>query len=294
MTSHHNRLIGNSDILPQLYSAYDKGSLHSSLLFSGPKGVGKFQMALSLAHFLLVNGENIDISSKMASGSHPDFKILKPAEDANIIAVDQVRAINDFLRFTAIESKNKVVIIDSLDDMNNNAANALLKILEEPPENSYFICIAYSIGKILPTIRSRCRIENFNKIPFEEFTGHFSSYSGNIDDLYRISSGSIGVAHSMIKNDIDTILELVRSITGGNRSYQNLKQLAAHFTENAEKWEICYKALWLELQTKAKNNARNNQFDPRSADRVENLMKFIYNAKSSHLDVQQTIIGALS
>jgi len=300
MTWHHSggpSIIGHAKLFIRLTNAYKANRLHNSLIFSGPKGVGKCKTAMHLAHFLLANGnDNIDITNKMQNGSHPDFKLLTPEDDSDIISVDQVRKINDFLRFTNIESKNKVIVIDSLDSMNNNAANALLKILEEPPENCFFICIVHSIGKILPTIRSRCRIENFHKITKTDFQSHFErfSFQGNIDDLHTTSSGSIGAANLLIENDFAELISLIREIIGGKRTYLNVKKLAEAFSNNNVKWEICYKLLWLELHEKFKNEALNNSYDPNKIDRIEDLMAFIYNAKKSHLDVQQTILGALS
>lgn len=299
MNWHHKNssdILEHNKSLEQLLSFYKEKKLHNSLMFSGQKGIGKFECAALLSHYILTDAaDSTDISNKMANGSHPDFRILRTAEDSKIISVDQIREINEFLRFTNVESKNKVIIIDSLDNLNNNAANALLKILEEPPLNCYFICLVHSIGKILPTIRSRCSITNFKPISKNAFLEFFKFHEPtlNIEGLYNLSSGSIGFANELIKNNFTEIVSLIRHIVGGNRSYANIKQLAEFFAKDESSWNIAFRILKMELHAKMKKEALEESHNTNSANKIEDLLNFLYNGKKSHLDVQQTILGAL-
>ena len=134
------------------------------MLITGPKGVGKATLAYRFARFILSGGMdknksdnlfgdseiNFDMNpenpvfSRIISKSHPDLMVLETNkdEDKNEITVDDVREINNFIRMTSGDSGWKVVIIDSVDEMNTNAANAILKILEEPPEKSVLLLIS--------------------------------------------------------------------------------------------------------------------------------------------------------
>lgn len=156
-----------------LESVLSKKMPHAWLL-SGPRGIGKATFAFRIARFLFSQPEqqgalSLDtdpsgsITHRIAQKSFTDLLVLeepfinddgKPVKE---LSVHMVREIGHFLRLSASESKHRIVIIDSVDDMNANAANALLKLLEEPPAHAYLFLISHSPGKVLPTLRSRCR-----------------------------------------------------------------------------------------------------------------------------------------
>ena len=161
-------------------------------MISGERGIGKATFAYKFARFLLdpnrsektLNTSPDSQSNRLvSSNSHPDLKVierdyietdrkkvLKAIKDGEamseselqnlkksaFIRIDDVRTINDFMAKKSSQDGWRVVIVDSIDDMNAAAANALLKILEEPPAKSVIMLISHNVGKLLPTIKSRC------------------------------------------------------------------------------------------------------------------------------------------
>tara|TARA_R110002110_G_scaffold14698_1_gene67618 strand:+ start:34475 stop:35461 length:987 start_codon:yes stop_codon:yes gene_type:complete len=139
--------------------------LPHALLLSGPRHIGKARLALALARKLLceepVDGLNCGHCRAClfsANGSHGDFRWLQPEEKSRVIKVDQVRALVEFTTKTAGFGKRKVVVIDPADEMNMNAANALLKSLEEPAPDTFLLLICDRLQKVPATVRSRCQI----------------------------------------------------------------------------------------------------------------------------------------
>ncbi|MBL4839063.1 MAG: DNA polymerase III subunit delta' [Kordiimonadaceae bacterium] len=166
--------------------AFNSDRLHHAWLISGPKGIGKATLAWQFAKFLLTqttndggpglfgeeltteaqtlhtDPESADIQ-RIKAGGHGGLIVAERSENektgkmrANIV-IDDVRKVINFFAQTSAEGGWRVAIVDAADEMNSNAANALLKILEEPPEKAIIFLVAHSPGKLLPTIRSRCR-----------------------------------------------------------------------------------------------------------------------------------------
>ena len=112
----------------------------------------------------------IAVSHLLAARSHPDFRMLERLENAKTgnlsrnISVDQVRGLGEMLGVTPSLSAWRAIVIDAADDLEASAANALLKMLEEPPANTIFLLVAHAPGRLLPTIRSRCRRLDFERL----------------------------------------------------------------------------------------------------------------------------------
>lgn len=169
-------LFGHDLARKSLAGAYRAGKLHHALLFAGRQGIGKATLAFHLAHHIFSHSDHrqapadlaeIDTASQsfrlVAQGAHPGLLHLsrpyvqRDKKFKTVITVDEVRRISRFLSLTPPDGGYRIVIVDPVDDMNTNAANALLKNLEEPPPKTLFVLIAHSIGRLLPTIRSRCQ-----------------------------------------------------------------------------------------------------------------------------------------
>lgn len=178
-------LVGHDAIRDMLASAYRLGKLHHGLMFAGARGIGKATLAFHLAYHLMRYPDHRTAPEKLeapdptsglfrqiATGAHPAILHLsRPYNDKtktfkSVITVEEIRRVSRFLSMTASDGSPRVVIVDPADDMNVNAANALLKNLEEPPARTHFILITHAPGRLLPTIRSRCQVQAFH--PLEE------------------------------------------------------------------------------------------------------------------------------
>lgn len=170
-------LFGHAGAEEMLAEQVREGKLHQGLIVSGREGIGKATLAYRLARHLLAEpgerdpfGVTLDVgpqtraSRQVAALSHPGLLVLRRPWDAKAkrfataITVEEVRRLRSFLGMAADEGSWRVVIVDQADDLNVNAANALLKSLEEPPARTIFVLLSCEVGRLLPTVRSRCRI----------------------------------------------------------------------------------------------------------------------------------------
>jgi len=192
--------IGNRKIVERLRTKLRETRFPHGLIFSGPEGVGKHACATMLAKALNCRnaaiGDFCDVCPscrKIESGVHPDVITATVQEDATQIKIAQVREMLSVLDLQPLEGRNKVFIIDPADALTLEAANALLKGLEEPPENTFFILITVNVQELLLTVRSRCQIYHFIPLTLDEIRQH-----GITDELtIRWSQGSIGRARSL-------------------------------------------------------------------------------------------------
>ena len=216
-------LFGHETAESALRRLFEAGRLPHALLLCGPRGIGKATFAFRLARFILASegsqrgllGENDGdglavapdgaLFRRVAAGGHADLLTIERGYDPRRrrlrgeIVVDDTRQIVTFLRLTAAEGGWRVVVVDGADEMNRSAANALLKILEEPPRRALLLLVAHSPGRLLPTIRSRCR--RFPLAPLAPATVHrlLGRYrpdlsTAEIDALTALAGGSIGRA----------------------------------------------------------------------------------------------------
>lgn len=180
---HNKSLLGHEAAEQEFLASWQSGRLAHAWLLTGPKGIGKASLAFRIARFALAGGgeakgglfgdsapptlqmdESHPIFRRVAAGGHADFKLIergwaddKQSRRKTEITIDEVREINGFMNLTPAEGGWRVVIVDAADEMNRNSANAILKILEEPPKNAILLLVSHSPGRLLPTIRSRCR-----------------------------------------------------------------------------------------------------------------------------------------
>jgi DNA polymerase-3 subunit delta' len=164
-------------------AARARGRLHHAWLLTGPEGAGKATFAYRAARRLLgapadpaygVLGASPDhpVSRQVIARSHPDLFVLERlGEDGKVrkvIPVDEARALSEFFSKSPASAPHRVAIVDAIDDLNVNAANAILKTLEEPPPHGVLLMVSHSPGRLLPTIRSRCRRLAFAPLPLDQ------------------------------------------------------------------------------------------------------------------------------
>jgi DNA polymerase III subunit delta' len=241
-------IVGQDRAVGQISDAWKRGALHHAWLLAGPKGVGKATFAREAATRVLADaaGPPVDapgletpedhrIAKLVEAGSHPDLRWLdrlvndKTNNLARNITVDQVRSLGDLFDLTPALSPWRVVVIDSIDDLEKSAANALLKMLEEPPANTIFFLVSHSPGRLLPTVRSRCRRLDFQSLDDDAMTSVLAKSLPDQKDFERarviaVAGGSVGRAIALAKLDLVGLEEKAIKIlrqgdpTNGRRS----------------------------------------------------------------------------
>jgi DNA polymerase III subunit delta' len=213
------RLLGHEAAEKTLLAAHQSGRLHHAWLISGPRGIGKATLAWRFARFLLCGQheaglfgggpENLDVSSDAPGRSnfdaraHPDLFHVRRTLNPDTgrmraeIAVDDVRDLGNRMRMTS--GGWRVAIVDAADEMNRNSANAVLKILEEPPPKAVLLIVAHAPGRLLPTIRSRCRRLTLQPLADDIVIRLLGDYAPELKEqerlaLARLAEGSIGRA----------------------------------------------------------------------------------------------------
>lgn len=214
---------GHESLERDVLAAWNSGRMPHAWLLTGTKGIGKATFAYRMARFVLAGkesqpdlfGTQLPATSLSLTPEHPlvnrmiaeslsDLFVLETPEEGKAITVDEVRKLSHFLRLTPSESLWKLVIIDSVDDLNRQAANALLKLLEEPPSFALILLISHSPFGLLPTIRSRCRVVKMHIPPYEQFEAFLREACGELDQessaqLFLLSDGAPGLATLLVE-----------------------------------------------------------------------------------------------
>lgn len=227
---HTSHLYGHQPAQDAFLNAFNSGRMHHAWLISGPKGVGKATLAWRLARFLLAMPENdggmfaapkpetLDIpdtnpvAHRLRALSEPRlFLIRRPWNDKTEtlrqdITVDETRKLQTFLGLSAADGGRRVVIVDAADEMNRNAANGILKLLEEPPAKVTFLLIAHQPADLLPTIRSRCRDLRLGPLTPQDLNNALTQAGAEVppsqrEPLAQLAGGSVGEAYRLTTLD---------------------------------------------------------------------------------------------
>ncbi|QZD89582.1 AAA family ATPase [Qipengyuania aurantiaca] len=231
-------LVGHEAAWEAWRAALSGERMHHAWLLAGKKGLGKASFAQAAARELL---------GAPAQSEHPDILTLtygpknkdeakkrddgKPYELARGIKVDQVREVQRRLTTRPTMGSKRVVIIDPADDMEVSASNALLKSLEEPPQGTYFLLVAHSPARLLPTIRSRCRTVRFPALPASAMDELLRNLAPKADIATRdaaiaAAAGSPGAALAFVELELGKAAQLMRRIVDeGDRDFSLRGQL---------------------------------------------------------------------
>jgi len=245
-------IVGQDKAIEQFASAWATRKLHHAWLLAGPKGVGKASFAHAAARRVLADAagppsELAGIASDdkhsmvrlIEAGSHPDMRWLRRVENektgnlARNISVDQIRGLGDLFDLSPAMSDWRVAVIDTIDDLEGSGANALLKMLEEPPPNSLFFLVSHAPGRLLPTIRSRCRRLDFQALGDDAMTSILESEApelspGERRKIIPMSFGSAGRARAFAELSLakleDAALAILRRGDPTNARRSDLAQ----------------------------------------------------------------------
>ena len=319
-----------------LLEAWKNNSLHNSWLFSGVEGIGKATLAYRFARFLLYADEskreayttlNVPEDSAVfklvASGSHPDLKVLerdytetdrkkvmkaikdgdalsdeelKGLKKSAFIRVDDVRTINEFLAKKSSNDGWRVVIIDSVDDMTAASANAILKILEEPPLKTVMLLISHNPNRLLPTIRSRCAKLNMQPLEENVVASLLRRYrpelpENKVKNLAHICSGSIGKALVYADKGALEIYEQLSSLVAEGKKFKLADLLG--FCDDAMKDEDSYYLVQELLLKYLAENIRACANTEAMLEMWDKAIRDFDDAERLNLDKKQVLLGVL-
>ncbi len=302
-------LVGHEETLAQILQQYASGRMHHALLLTGPRGIGKATLALRIASHIFRHPEGLSaplilgdpqpndpIDGKLAARSNPNLlHMTRPWDDKtkkfkSQLTVDVIRLTVPFFGTSRGEEGWRIAIVDAADDMNASAANALLKILEEPPTNTLFFVLSHSPAKVLPTIRSRCQQISMKPLSNDQVIGVLNQFGAletlNSDDkilLGKLAKGSVrtglllsrengleiyksfmNACERLQKPDWSQIQTMAEKVTarGKEDGFRLLLEFANEYMEGhatgrlGQKNDISSLARWAQVWEKTQNSTR--------------------------------------
>jgi DNA polymerase III subunit delta' len=286
-------IIGHDDAEKKFLAAYNAGRLHHAWLLTGPMGVGKASFARRVARFLLSSARaddggglfgpaeptSLDVpeddpaGSLIDAGSHSGFLLFerllneKTGKRATGITVDQARTLGHFTALMASDGGWRVILVDAMDDMNRSAANAVLKILEEPPAKTLFLLVSHQPGGLLPTIRSRCRRLEFKRLKDEDVRRVLVSQLASAADipvLLALADGAPGQALRFAGLDLPPLAAALDEAMAGTLALADRLSIAEQLgkADSAPRYEAFLDLAIRKLADRLRSNARQGQYAP--------------------------------
>lgn len=289
----NENLFGHEAAEVRILEGIASGKFHHALIISGPAGIGKATLAYRIARFLFVHGGLVPQGTKslhiptdhpafrrVASGGHADLLSLKRPYDEKTkkfkrdLTVEEMRRIGPFFGKKAAEGGWRIAIIDTADDMNIAAANAILKTLEEPPDRSLIMLVASTPGRLLPTIRSRCQSIALHALEDQHVSRSIKALQA--DDPLALNDAEMASVATLAGGSVGRALQLAGS--GGFAHYQamcevifelprlNVKKLdalAGQFAgvKGAAGWPV-FKELFVDLLSRLAKTAATGEPGP--------------------------------
>ncbi|WP_247594572.1 DNA polymerase III subunit delta' [Sphingopyxis sp. PAMC25046] len=244
-------MIGHREAEKAFLEAWQGGRVHHAWLLAGPQGMGKGAFAERVARFLVTHGRSCeaqalalddrgdDASARLVdAGNHPEILRLarqpkdKAKELARNITIEQVRQMIRRLHLSLSLGEWRVIIVDAVDDLETDGANALLKTLEEPPAKTLFLLVSHSPGRLLPTIRSRCRTLRFQPVARDVMTTWLHDLRPMIEmeevrAIVAASGGVPGKALALVDSDVAVMEKKLLAIAASGDPENRLREALA-------------------------------------------------------------------
>lgn len=239
-------LVGHGDTLRNFIDAWEKRDthpIHPVWMLTGPMGIGKATLAYKIA--------------KMVYGNVGDFFIIdqernidkdgKPKPDGKVISVYTVRAMIDKMQMSSMSGEWRVILIDAVDQLNTAASNAILKLLEEPPAKTLFLLVVHQLANVLPTVRSRARVEKMRPLTISqmrELCAKFIPEDEVSTETLKLCNGSFGkIAHMKTSGGDAIYAELIDILNNAHASSADVMNIARKIAPSPELHNILLDAI---------------------------------------------------
>jgi DNA polymerase III subunit delta' len=309
-------LTGQDEALARAARAIRGGRPPQAWLIAGPPGIGKATLAYRIARYLLEYGatdkgpadlsvpERSASAIQVAAGSHPGLLVLKRGANPDtgkpmtVLSVDEIRRLGGFFGMTSGAGGWRIAVVDTADDMNEAAANALLKLLEEPPQRAMLLLVANVPGRLLPTIRSRCQRLNLRALPDATLEAELKRLLPETNakeraELARLAGGSLGAALTLASGDGMALAEEADAliVRASNPDIPALLAFAEKLGRTTDGLDIFGAFLSQSLMDRIRARAGHAKLD-RWIEAYEKLNRSFARSTALHLDPRQTLIGA--
>ena len=307
-SNNQKQLFSYKNTFLDIVNLYNQKKLPNKILFSGPKGIGKATFAYHLINYIFSKDEesNYDIDNLQINDSnksfklvlnqtHPNFHLIDLLDEKKIIEISQIRNMINYANKLAFNNKERIVLIDNAENLNLSSSNALLKIIEEPNENVFFILIFDNNRKIIETIKSRCLKFNLF-LTFDECLDTTNKIIGN--NIYQI-------VNKDLINHYNTVGDLVNLVNFSSSSKMSLLELnlkdflinlidEKYYKKNIYIKKNIYKYIeyyLLKLMYLKKSKKKINSLYRNFINKIYNLQKFNLDEESFFIEFNKIIFN---
>ena len=242
----NEELVGHTDVwnhFMDAWNARDIHPMHPGWMLTGPRGIGKATLAYKIAKQVYGNVGDFFIIDR----AHNIDEKGKAKTDGKIISVHTVRGVIERMQLSSMSGRWRVIVIDSADELSPAAANALLKLLEEPPAQTLFLLVVHQLTSVLPTVRSRARVEKMRPLTISEFRELCARFMGDAvvsNETLRLANGSFGrVANLKSMGGDDIYDELITTLENQRSTASDLLAIARKIAPDTALYGILLDAI---------------------------------------------------